>query len=56
MYLTEDNITLHLDAYKCEKCGRERLNGDQAMKLDQMMLMIDARKTRVMFEFERAAN
>jgi len=54
--LMDDNITLHLEAYKCEKCGRERLNGDQATKLDRMMLMIDAMKEKIRFKFERAAN
>jgi len=54
--LAESQITLHLEVYKCEKCGRERLNGEQAMKLDQIMLMIDAMKEKIRFKFERAAN
>jgi len=54
--LAESQMTLHLEAYKCENCGRERLNGEQAIKLDQMMLMIDAIKEKIRFKFERAAN
>jgi len=54
--LMDDNITLHLEAYKCDKCGRERLNGEQATNLDRMMLMIDAMKEKIRFKFERAAN
>lgn len=54
--LMEDKITLHLEAYKCIKCDRERLSGEQAIKLDQMMLMVDAMKEKIRFKFERATN
>ena len=54
--LMDDKITIHLEAYKCEKCGRERLSGKQALKLDQITIMIDAMKEKIRFKFERAAN
>ena len=54
--LMDDKITLHLEAYKCIKCGRERLSEEQAIKLDQIMLMIDAMKEKIRFKFERVAN
>lgn len=49
-------ITLHLEVYRCEKCNREYLSGDQAEKFDNMLILIDAIRHRSKFKFERAAN
>src|SRR3989344_5254249 len=49
-------ITLHLEAYRCPKCDREYLSGDQAEKFDNMLILIDAIRHRSKFKFERAAN
>lgn len=54
--LPENEVTLHLKAYKCSKCGRERLNGDQAERFDKLMLMMDIVKEHTLFKFERATN
>ena len=56
MNIPEADITLHLDAYKCSKCGVERLSGDQAEKLDQLMTLIYAIKEKARFKFRRAMN
>ena len=49
-------ITLHLEAYRCIKCNKEYLSGDQAEKFDNMLVLIDALKQQPKFKFERAAN
>lgn len=56
MDIPDGDITIHLEAYKCPKCGRERLSGNQAEKLDYFMAMIDAVKNRAKFKFRRAMN
>lgn len=56
MELPDGDITIHIEAYKCPKCGRERLSGDQAEKLDYFMAMVDAIKNRSKFKFSRAMN
>ncbi|MBS3156736.1 hypothetical protein J4442_01010 [Candidatus Woesearchaeota archaeon] len=49
-------VTLHLEAFKCTKCNKESLSGDQAEKFDKMLVLIDALKQKTKFKFERAAN
>lgn len=56
MDLPDREITVHMEAYKCPKCGRERLNSQQAEKLDYFMALIDAVKNRAKFKFKRAMN
>ena len=56
MDLPENEVTLHLKAYKCPKCHRERLSGDQAERFDKLMLMMDIMKKNFLFKFERATN
>lgn len=56
MDLPDGEITIHLEAYKCQKCGREKLNGKQAEKLDNFMALVDAMKERSGFRFKRAMN
>ena len=56
MDIPDGEITIHMEAYKCPKCGRERLSGDQAEKLDYFMAMVDAIKNRTKFKFRRAMN
>jgi len=54
--LPDGDITVHIEAHKCPKCGRERLSGDQAEKLDYFMALVDAIKNRSKFKFKRAMN
>lgn len=54
--LPDNEVTLHLKAYECPKCHRERLGGDQAERFDKLMLMMDIMKKRFLFKFERATN
>jgi len=49
-------ITLHLEAYKCLKCNKEYLSGDQAEKFDNMLILMDVLKKQPKIKFERAAN
>jgi len=54
--LPDGELTLHMEAYKCPKCGREKLSGEQAEKLDQYLTLIDALKNKAKFRFRRAMN
>lgn len=56
MDIPNGDITVHLVAYKCPRCGRESLNGDQAEKLDYFMSLVDALKNKSRFKFKRAMN
>lgn len=49
-------LTLHLAAFKCEKCGKELLSGKQAQKFEEMLLLLDAVKDQSKVRFERAVN
>ncbi|MBI4140400.1 hypothetical protein HY485_01040 [Candidatus Woesearchaeota archaeon] len=49
-------LTLHISASKCQKCGKEMLNGRQAEKFQYMLLLIDAVKDNAKIKFERAMN
>lgn len=54
--IPDGDITIHIETYKCPKCGVERLSGEQAEKLDYFMTMVDAIKNRAKFKFRRAMN
>lgn len=56
MELPDGEITIHLEGYKCSGCGRERLNGEQAEKLDYLMALLDAVQNRTKWKFTRAMN
>lgn len=49
-------ITMHLEAYRCKKCRKEYLSGQQAEKFDAMLSILDAMKQQAKIKFERAAN
>ena len=50
------DITLHFESYKCSRCKREYLSGEQAEKFDSMLALIDASKQKAKIKFERSAN
>jgi hypothetical protein len=54
--LSDKSMTLHLNIYKCSKCHKEHLSGEQAEKFDNMLNLIDVIKKKPKFKFERAAN
>src|SRR3989344_4703140 len=49
-------LTLHIIASKCSKCGKELLNVKQAEKLQEMLFLLDAIKDKPRIKFERAVN
>lgn len=54
--LPEGTLTLHLEAYRCPKCYKEYLSGEQAEDFDKMLVLMDAIKQKPKVKFERAAN
>ena len=55
MEVPETSLFVHLESFKCGKCGKEYLNGEQAKKLDRALAIsnVIARKGIV---YERAGN
>jgi len=53
--IPETSLAIHLEAFRCDKCGKEYLNGEQAAKLDRALAIgkVIARKGIV---YERAGN
>ena len=49
-------LTLHIAASKCPKCGRELLNAKQAEKFQEMLVLMDAINDKSIMKFERAVN
>lgn len=35
--LPDQSLTLHVDAWRCSKCGKEYLSGEQAKKMDLLL-------------------
>ena len=35
------SLTIHLEAFRCNKCGKEYLNGEQARKLDRSLAITE---------------
>jgi len=54
--LPGNDITVHIEAYQCPKCKKQRLTGDQAEKLDYFMSLTEALKNKARFKFRRAMN
>ena len=49
------SLTIHLEAFRCEKCKKEYLNGDQADKLDRALAISKAIDKKGII-YERAGN
>lgn len=54
--LPDGSITIHLIAYRCPKCGQERLSGEQAIKFENLLLASNALRGQSKLSFERAMN
>lgn len=55
MDIPDSSITIHFEAFKCPKCEKEYLNGEQAEKLDEI-LVINKIVTERAPVYERAGN
>lgn len=55
MDLPDADITLHFQVYRCSKCNREYLSGDQAKKLDKLLEFENVIKDKTL-KFERVLN
>ena len=53
--LPDVDITVHFKIWKCSKCNREYLDGDQAKKLDMLLEFENILKEKTV-KFERALN
>ncbi len=53
--IPDTSLSIHLDVFKCKKCGREYLSGEQSKNLDRALSIskIIAKKG---FVYERAGN
>ena len=53
--IPDTSLTIHLEVFRCKKCRREYLNGEQAEKLDRA-LSISKAMTKKGVVYERAGN
>lgn len=53
--IPDTQLTIHAKVFRCGKCGREYLNGEQAKKIDRA-LAISKAITKQGFIYERAGN
>jgi len=53
--IPDTSLSIHLDAFHCNKCGKEYLSGEQADKLDRALILTKA-ITRKGVVYERASN
>jgi len=53
--IPDTSLTVHLDAFRCNKCGKEHLNGEQASKLDRALAISKAINKKG-FVYERSGN
>lgn len=53
--IPEISLTIHLEAFRCEKCGKEYLSGEQAKKLDRALAIANVIARRGIV-YERAGN
>lgn len=53
--IPETYLTAHLDAFRCNKCKKEFLNGEQASKLDRALAVSKAINKKG-FVYERSGN
>lgn len=53
--IPETSLTIHLEAFRCEKCGKEYLNGEQAKKLDRALAVANVISKKGVV-YERSGN
>ncbi len=53
--IPETSLTIHLEAFRCEKCGKEYLSGEQAKKLDRTLAIANVISKKGIV-YERSGN
>jgi len=53
--IPDTSLTIHLEVFRCEKCGKEYLSGEQAEKLDRALAVSKAIERKGIV-YERAGN
>ncbi|MBI2672304.1 hypothetical protein HYX16_05200 [Candidatus Woesearchaeota archaeon] len=53
--IPETSLSIHLEAFRCQECGKEYLNGEQAKKLDRAFALSNVISRKGVI-YERAGN